>query len=57
VIYAYRQQDDAIELYASEAGKLPPSDYHICSLDTTKVSKWRLRDQLRLASLLTRDEP
>lgn len=49
-LYAYRETDDQIDLYVSEAGKLPPSDYTICSLDDFREA-WRLRDTVRIRQL------
>lgn len=50
MIYAYRRTESGIDLYASEANKLPPADFRICSLDGY-MAAWQLKDKLAFAQL------
>jgi hypothetical protein len=55
MIFATRQEDDQVELYASEADKPPPASFVACTLAEFRAA-WRLRDELSLARLRARLE-
>ncbi|MDQ2995445.1 MAG: hypothetical protein M3R61_00090 [Chloroflexota bacterium] len=56
MIYAYLRSDNSVELYASEAGKLPPDAYTICTLDGF-MAAWQLRDRFAFARLKRLQNP
>lgn len=55
MIFAYRQDDDQVELYVSERGRRAPAGFTSCTLDDFRQA-WRLRDYLRMQQLRMRLE-